>query len=118
MKPEELRIGNWYESVKFGLPVKCEASDFMELECRADGAKVDEEHVDAYFRPIKITIRRLKTWGFICKSRNKKFSIWGKGDLTFNSILGWYMDDYKIRQELKYIHQLQNLWFAIYDKEL
>jgi len=64
MKPNELKIGNYYKSVKFNAPVKCEFGDFAELYKRADGAEVFEELIDEMFEPIPLTEEWLIKFGF------------------------------------------------------
>ena len=124
MKPEELRIGNWYESVKFGLPVKCEASDFMELECRADGAKVDEDHVDAYFKGIPLTEEWIIKVGFkydeeygeYHKQVGRGRMYWNKGVVLME--YGANTEGGSIIDHVTCIHQLQNIYHSLTGKEL
>ena len=54
MKPNELRIGNWYNSVKFNKPVQCELVDLYELYVLSDGA-YDVPPIELMFSPIQLT---------------------------------------------------------------
>lgn len=117
MKPEELRIGNWYQSVKWKQPVQLELSDLVELYHRCDGAELDEEIIAEMFEPIPITEEWLIKFGFE-KIKNEYY--------TINDIISFIIDlkicyiliDNKLEIEIKYIHQLQNLYFALTGKEL
>lgn len=120
MKANELRIGSWYNSVKFKKPVQCELSDLYDLCAKSDGAYNDPP-IDEMFKPIPLTEEWLKKFWlekdgdvlgvdtyynacFIRKNNRVKF-------------IGSY-DNSKIGKPIKYVHQLQNLYFALTGKEL
>ena len=61
MKASDLRIGNWYNSVKFNLPVKLTAEDIYELVIKADGANISH-YIDSMFEPILLTEDSFEDW--------------------------------------------------------
>ena len=64
MKKEELRIGNWYHSIKFGVPVMCDLTYLYNLSAIADGAD-DDPPINEMFEPIILTEEWLLKLGFI-----------------------------------------------------
>ena len=125
MKVNELRINNWYTSVKFGVPVQCELTDLSQLCVMSDGAYNDPP-IDEMFEPIELTEEWLLKFGFYRVENgyygsmpyNKpcwiKFSftilIWDDGTFVYDWNGG--------NTILKSVHQLQNLHFALKGKEL
>ncbi len=117
----ELRIGNYYNSVKFNTPVRCTLSDLAELYHRCDGAALDTEIIDSLFKPISLNEEWLKKLGI----KSGKIMI-KQGDIELNYIKGGSeighscgMEYYNIiGQQIKYVHQLQNLYFALTNTEL
>lgn len=121
MEITELRIGNLYESTKFRLPVTCKLSDLVEIYHMADGAEVDKYHVLSVFAPIPITEDWVIAFGF------KKYELCFP-DMYVKDGCGFSI---KYRKEngftvgyryghvyLKYVHQLQDLYFALMGSEL
>ena len=132
MKASELRIGNWFNSVKFGVPVICELTDFAELCHRSDGAYNDPP-IDEMFEPIPLTEEWLLKFGFK-KRRNVGTHIdeetafyWlhdysGIG-ITIDYFLSTHDRNYDSisvdgSKGLEYVHELQNLYFALTGEEL
>jgi len=119
MKPNELRINNWYNSTKFNAPVMCEVADFVAIYENAQGATPDETDVAVLFKPIPLTFEWWEKWF----KWNLKHCWWTLGDLTF---VQWQSPIYIIgideldgqRVNMEYVHQLQNLCFALTKKEL
>jgi len=124
MKKEELRIGNFYMSVKFGIPVECTLADLYELYVKSDGAYGDPP-IEEMFESIPITDDWLWAFGFdragkwVGKSFNPRMAIRfydgnpGECDIV--------QDDKFIafkQGHIKYVHQLQNLYFALTGEEL
>jgi len=135
MKTTELRVNNWYNSTKFQIPIICEFADFAELDARADGAKVDEDLVDEMFQPILLTEEWLLKFGFETRLINNCFL-----EYYLSCTPPKYKKDYVLRWwdannerrifwspvlsgtihhfPCKYVHQLQNLYFALTGNEL
>jgi hypothetical protein len=123
MKATELRIGNWVELIGFGNK-KCDALLITEQDqSNKSGHK--------YLNPIPLTEEWLIKLGFI--SYDSVFGIEYKiaMDVEPSYILGkrnreltaspdgekYFIDgNYLIR--IKYVHQLQNLYFALTGEEL
>lgn len=122
MKASDLRIGNIYHSVKFNKPVVCTLSDLYDLCAKSDGAYNDPP-IDEMFEPIILTEQWLLKFGF--KQWGSYRHLWKVGRNHTVTIEGG--DDYsppfefRVRIgyiEIKYVHQLQNLYFALTGKEL
>ena len=127
MKPAELRIGNWYMSVKFKTPVQCDLSDLYNLCANSDGAYNDPP-IDDMFEPIPLTEDWLKKFGL----EDNKGALDGFGGWLSPDINKPFTHRLRIRSdftyfpnlsnfsfiEIKYVHQLQNLYFALTGKEL
>ena len=107
----ELRIGNW---------VNCECLDF-ENECiQLENIHPKGTIVDGYpysikeLKPIPLTEEWLLKFGFdkidfqFIKNGIKLFPI---RDL-------YYRGNFPIKSDIKYVHQLQNLYFALTGEEL
>lgn len=107
MKATELRVGNWY---RFDGPTpnqfeQIEAQDIVELQ--------DDPCEDA-FKPIPITEEWLVKFGF-----EKRESIWTLNEICISSWFSFrYSEDPLKVQEIDFVHQLQNLYFALTGKEL
>jgi hypothetical protein len=139
MKANELRIGSYYQSVKFNQPVKIDISDFRELYILCDYAELDEDIIAEMFKPIPLTEAWLIDFGLILKRIpdevddkkyyddvylfNKEYEEFGLCryndnyyfDLVFNDDSGWGTIGVV---EIKYVHQFQNLYWCICGKEL
>lgn len=130
MKKEELRIGNWYLSVKFGVPVRCELSDLYELCVKSDGAYNDPP-IDEMFKPIPLTRAWLIELRFYnyggkdiwkqhvknIKDKPNKVTInsWKQRDNYPKSCM--YLNDFPFTK-IRYVHELQNIYFALTGEEL
>ena len=118
MKINELRVGNWYYSVKFNIPVKCELSDLYELCVRSDGAYNDPP-IDEMFKPIIITERWLTKLGLKkLKGCLVGYGIaYGPHDINFlNRELYCYLNNYRL-SNIQYVHQIQDLC-AVLEEDL
>lgn len=125
MKKEELRIGNWYHSVKFGVPVKCDLSDLYNLSAIADGAD-DDPPIDEMFEPIILTEEWLEKLKFFFvqlsgdKSYKKYINPFGGLRIRINSYNNnyfWFVFMGSTKR-INYVHQLQNLYFGLTDRDL
>jgi len=134
ISPSDLRIGNWFMSVKWNKPVQCHLTDLYELCILADGA-TDDPPIDKIFTPIPLTEQWLVKLGF------KK---WGRDDMPrtisyelpemnifpandFCDFKGYGFMHYKpdknkagesARFKFNYVHDLQNLYKALTGSEL
>lgn len=133
MKKEELRIGNWYLSVKFGVPVRCELSDLYELCVMSDGAYNDPP-IGEMFKPILLTNEWLMELGFWRHNNLRRRWLLAESIVEANR---WEEGNFYIYKEknrisarvgygrgsthlayLKYVHQLQDLYFVLTGEEL
>ena len=115
MRAEELRIGNWVEITDSkGIYTTVTKSTF---DC----------NVDVFYNAIPITEEWLLKFGFYYQASYKNYVVKSKQENN-NSIKkidgDWcYNNDYSdaacyFVTELKYIHQLQNLYYALNEEEL
>ena len=119
MKATELRVNNWYKSVKFNIPVPCDLVDFYELCVRSDGAYGDPP-IDDMFEPIPLTEEWLLKFGI--------YEPIGIHNSMFSGLIIVEWNEYTKLYEfcvgdislvfIKYVHQLQNLYFALTGEEL
>ena len=113
MKKEDLRIGNFYMSVKFGIPVECTLADLYELCVKSDGAYGDPP-IEEMFEPIPLTeewllgfgFKRTDTVGFLSNRKMGLFKGRGRWRVLHHNTA------------VRYVHQLQNLYFALTGEEL
>ncbi len=139
IKPNELRVNNWYTSTKFNKPVRCEMADFLEIYSRADGATPDEKNVAELFQPMVLKPDWLDEYeqakkeyfGYVIDilpfdTEYKKIIIdlsqgimIRAGDLNQprekDEIVVLF--NINVRGKL-HVHQLQNLYFALTGEEL
>ncbi len=124
MKKQDLRIGNWYTSVKFKIPVTCDLSDLYDLCANADGA-TDHPPIDEMFKPIPLTEQWLRKFGFVNKFKVEMYSdnktlqekkhhhhIVIRTDRFYYRVPGVTLN------EIYFVHELQNLYYAITKDEL
>lgn len=126
MKKEDLRIGNLYNSAKWKIPVTCDLSDFYDLCALADGA-TDHPPISERFLPLPITEELLKKFG--CKSIGKLHPTYKiKNYIIEAPILEW-KNNWGFRQiinkdesvwlkDVSFMHELQNLYYALRSDEL
>jgi hypothetical protein len=104
MEATELRIGNL---------VSLNGKEFkVTLQSLYEGANLD-------FKPLKLTEEWLLNFGYSNENRPNHFQ---KDEYTMNTHIFWdcngmFIDD-KNGVYVKYVHQLQNLYFALQQKEL
>ena len=109
MKPEELRIGNWVNAL-YELPIQVDRDDFA---YHSGLGKIEG------FTPIPLTEQWLKDFGFTHDG--------GDGWLSpIGEHFYWCLRDEFIHKMyrntkfigVKYVHQLQNLYYALTGTEL
>lgn len=119
MKANELRTGNWIIG-DVGIPYKLELSDFADWYYDHNSHEFGE-----HIFPIPLTEEWLLKFGFRLSvgaawyndkfndsyfKENFRLNKWDDGRL--------FLWDYKFPNEIKYVHQLQNLYFALTGEEL
>lgn len=126
MNPEELRIGNWIEGQKSGVwnPFQLTVSTIKQLvdkEWLRDNRIPD---INQYLRSITLTEEWFEKFGF------KSFKIKGVTySFSINTRTGYFEIDYNQNElcfygyksrriVLKYVHTLQNLFYALTEEEL
>ena len=139
MKKEELRIGSYYRSVKFGVPVRCTLADLYDLCAQSDGA-YDDPPIEDMFEPIPLTKRWLSDMQFKSCPKNKNFPHIEMPYYAHNAVLLFYNEERTRFESTLYlagygsmrdggyyvttfrwiwgVHELQNLYFALTGKEL
>ncbi len=116
MKATELRIGNWVEEAHSG--------EFGQVDMVV--LSIIERMSNHSYRPIPLTEEWLLKFGFeqmkLYTGDNcfvkEKFCVLCDGELKNYDLRLTFDSDQTIRVELDYVHQLQNLYFAIIGEEL
>lgn len=131
MKETDLRIGNWYNSVKHNRPVQCTAEDIYELVVRADGASI-EGYISEMFEPLQLTPKLMESFGlkkskFPCTTHEITIShldccLIIEDDFSYalydnekNLDLGAYVTP---PPKIEFAHQLQDIYRALKGEEL
>lgn len=140
MKAEELRIGNYVQSnSKF---FKGDTLRITELKDDHDEKKIQAWCIapgnraygssNEHLEPIPLTEEWLIKFGFEKSKddpcpyddgeftlKSKRFTVFKKHPITHNSVHGWFINNQNFSEiNLKYVHQLQNLYFALTGTEL
>lgn len=111
MKAQELRIGNWVEG-EYGStePFQVDANDISKVYY--GGYELD---------PIPLTEEWLLTFGFEKPAHSwicDKFHLSEWDDYPLNWCVALNKNNAILVDKLKYVHQLQNLYFALTGEEL
>ena len=122
MKPNELRIGNWVEQPNNGVTRVTAILNDLQI-------KTETGYIDKYCRPIPLTEEWLLNFGFVRCGYEDLF--WEHQSIKGFQLAGinWADSDepdyqflnYSIGDEIfsiHYLHQLQNLYFALTGEEL
>jgi hypothetical protein len=127
MKANELRIGNWYRNGDYFITYnQITAEEILELKDNPDYN---------YYKPIEITEQGLLRFGFLFNKEDNYYFIQNpdggihsikylEKDKFLNEESGWayFTEDSDASCHrlcmLNYIHELQNLYFAINKTEL
>jgi hypothetical protein len=136
MKADELMIGNWIE-IQRGLkkypPSQCDIHDLIEMQDNHTKQAIGLTHCNKSrykFNPIPLTEEWLLRFGFKCidvinggytiqiNYPHQKEYLYCSTD----GIVALYSEsknqDFIIRGRCEFVHQLQNLYFALTQKEL
>jgi hypothetical protein len=114
MEATELRLGNWVNNVHTGEPYQINIEKMIRL------LEHFKENV-VYVKPIPLTEEWLLKFGFETQLTSLNF-----GFIVFelNAVAisldkdGFYFMHNEEYQNIYYVHQLQNLYFALTNKEL
>lgn len=117
IRPADLRIGNWYHSVKFNCPVVCEASDIVQIYHNADGAEVDEDHIAMVFKPIILTGHWFVQFDF-AMWYNGLIAVKSGVELAKEQGIYRYAHGKDRWKDVDFVHQLQNLYYPLTGTEL
>jgi len=123
MEASELRIGNLVSHPELEISIVC----IIQNNCYGvSNKKIDNTRV-SYLKcqPIKLTEKWLLKFGFekgvdnvyYIKSKQMYLKIFEKIGHVIGSV-DKYSNCFKISNDIKYVHQLQNLYFALTGKEL
>jgi hypothetical protein len=118
MKANELRLGNWVKGSFLG--ELCKVTQLgHEKYSEYIGAKGDGFYGQNGFEPIPLTPEILVKAGFRQSISNEK--VWvlkiGENNLMLKNDVAWFYWA-GLSYPFKYLHQLQNLVYAIYGEEL
>ena len=107
MKPNELRIGNWIQFRHTETPVRITLGDFVR--------EYNDEHLEDY-EPIPLTEEWLIKFGFEYSDLNGDSGLWKIPPFQIYGKYNQFIYDYRL--DVNYVHQLQNLYFALTGEEL
>ncbi len=105
MKPEELRIGNWLQDFYLKKPYQVTANGISSFE------KVVKD--GRYQATAWLAIPLTEEWVIKLNLIDKNFKT-----LFYWTKEGWYFKFYEGDIKIEYVHQLQNLYFALTGEEL
>jgi hypothetical protein len=115
MRANELRIGNLVKHIDKDSVFTVKGIDLLGIDCENDIESMYSSYEMLYH--VKLTEEWLLKFGFIKSSDNNyykgdKFTIYNRFENfgLIGGLLSW--------KEFKYVHQLQNLYFALTGKEL
>ena len=111
MTAQELRIGNYVQDL-VGAPCRVRAINEGGISIKGGGYSASVE----MFKPIELTNDILSKCGFDVKFTNGGFIKWQKDDFKLIDRRLPYPLNYSAR--VVYLHQLQNLYFALTGEEL
>lgn len=110
MEATELRIGNYV--FYNGQPIEVSANDILVLEKKVNGW--------LYYSPIQINTEIFYKSGFKFADYLNTKTRYSKGNFHMDlSKKKWYLHGYRGHKAgLQYLHQLQNLYYALTGEEL
>lgn len=117
MKVEELMIGNYLQTIPFSIPRLQLSSDGVN-QITAFGIYIMSSNSEALeqYQPIPLNEEWVKYLGFK-EFGNHKYKTYYKDHIFLHKRKrGWVMS--KRFKEPKYVHELQNIYFALKGKQL
>ena len=107
----ELRIGNWIH--EFNLPTQIDSRMLQKIESANERGKIIID-----LSPIPITQEVLERCGFKKVPNTNEYFNEGKYPITLYMSNNRVSTSFWIGNEKRYLHQLQNLYFALTGEEL
>ena len=118
LQAEDLRIGNWYHSVKWNKPVRLTAEDIYNLVANADGANISS-YISGMFTPIPLTEDWLKRFGYLRDEIYKQYYNPGSTMPIYRRGVYWNTSATSlISKDFQYVHQLQTLYHSLTGTDL
>lgn len=125
MKAPELRVGNWFYSTAKGRNEQFEKHHF----CSHNDSSVESYYIEECAEPIPLTEEWLERFGFEieCLAANDCRAVKGDFYITLDhdgsTVIGYptsigMRNKWMFVQDIEYVHQLQNLYFALSGEEL
>lgn len=111
MEVRELRIGNWVNCLLLG-------------NYRLCSGDIETDKAKEIYKPIPLSPDILINCGFDHEEKEsrskdvKTFHVYSKDRFVFNSIHGWWFNGKQLDYQPQYVHQLQNLYYALTQQEL
>lgn len=117
MKAEELRLGNWvHDGSRFPMQVGGIFEDVVYLDFEGNEGNVLECRIED-LQPFEFSNEWLERFGF---EKRENSSIWHKGNFICfpeAKIFYWRMEAVYL-DLLEYVHQIQNIHYALTGEEL
>jgi hypothetical protein len=114
MKASELRIGNYINEVEDGLII------VNSIDSREHRFYVTDQNGDIngedFIEPIPLTEEWLERFGFEYSDLNGDSGLWKIPPFQIYGKYNQFLYDYRL--DVNYVHQLQNLYFALTGEEL
>jgi len=115
MKATELRLGNWVEQPNDGVTRVTAVLNDLQI-------KTETGYVDKYCRPIPLTEEWLLKFGFVLRGLYYHFPNYDIFKIEQYKLKNAYWLRHRTESldcaRINYVHQLQNLYFALTGKEL
>jgi len=115
MKATELRIGNWVNCYAVRIEISAIAEEYVYDKTESGWFRIND------LNPIPLTEQWLKDFGFVYSETKKVWMGSKSGWFWLAEKDGYYKLWYYnslIGRPFKYVHQLQNLYFALTGEEL
>jgi len=117
MKTNELRIGNLLQGQTRYVTIR----EIISLNCVRIFESTSSFTYGTCLKPIELTKELLLYFGFTSNDYEDEFTlnqIMLDCEYTDTNTYNLSIDNAKMRIDIKYVHQLQNLFFALYGEEL
>lgn len=121
IRPGDLRIGNWLHEtrhIKGDFQVTTikqnglKSSNFFLQYDECSGVPILSEWLEKF--GFKKTIERSYSFGY-----QKEYNVYRLNEFTYNGIqAAWWYDGKLLKTQVEFLHQLQNLYFALSGTEL